>query len=135
MNVMGDKATLFETGRFAQPSPRQEPDGEAVEVTDEAAEELRQRLAAEAGDVEAMSVLGAMLLRRGRLAGADPHLRAATPAGDRAAANNLGVLLHPRGYADEASGWWRIAAVAGSAAAEYWLRQSAEQGHALGAYA
>ncbi|GAA4967287.1 hypothetical protein GCM10023238_39020 [Streptomyces heliomycini] len=106
---------------------------------------MRQRLAAEAGDVEAMSVLGAMLLRRGDLDGAEPHLRAATAAGDRAAANNLGVLLHQRGYADEGAGWWRIAAVAGSTAAahalgrhhrergdepaaEYWLRQSAAQG-------
>src|SRR6059036_2578826 len=68
MDVMGDKATLFETGRFVQPS---EP-GEAGEAAEEAAEELRQRLAAEAGDVEAMSVLGAMLLRRGDLDGAEP---------------------------------------------------------------
>lgn len=99
-----------------------------------------------------MSVLGALLLRRGDLEGAEPYLRAATADGDRAAANNLGVLLHQRGYTDDAAGWWRIAAVAGSAAAahalgrhyrergdepgaEYWLRQSAEQGHALGAYA
>ncbi|CAM5724425.1 hypothetical protein SVIOM74S_09760 [Streptomyces violarus] len=154
MDVMGDKATLFETGRFVQPSSREDTDtpDEAGEIADEAAEELRQRLAAEAGDVEAMSVLGAMLLRRGDLDGAERYLRAATAAGDRAAANNLGVLLHQRGYPDEAAGWWRIAAVAGSAAAahalgrhlrergdepgaEYWLRQSAEQGHALGAYA
>ena len=62
-----------------------------------------------------------MLLRRGDLDGAEPHLRAATAAGDRAAANNLGVLLHQRGYADEAAGWWRIAAVAGSAAAAHAL--------------
>ncbi len=50
-----------------------------------------------------MSVLGAMLLRRGDLDGAEPHLRAATAAGDRAAANNLGVLLHQRGYPEEAA--------------------------------
>ncbi|NEB76055.1 tetratricopeptide repeat protein, partial [Streptomyces sp. SID14478] len=109
MDVMGDKATLWETGRFVQPSDRDEP-GEAVE-------EARRRLAAEAGDVEAMSALGAMLLRRGDLDGAEPLLRAATGEGDRAAANNLGVLLHQRGYADEAAGWWRVAAVAGSAPA------------------
>ncbi|WP_371101444.1 tetratricopeptide repeat protein, partial [Streptomyces sp. PU_AKi4] len=107
MDVMGDKATLFETGRFVKSSSQEEPRDETGEAADEAAEELRQRLAAEAGDVEAMSVLGAMLLRRGDLDGAEPHLRAATAAGDRAAANNLGVLLHQRGYADEAAGWWR----------------------------
>ncbi|NEC47919.1 tetratricopeptide repeat protein, partial [Actinospica acidiphila] len=95
-----------------QSSPREEhPHDDAGEAADEAAEELRRRLAAESGDVEAMSVLGAMLLRRGDLDGAEPHLRAATAAGDRAAANNLGVLLHQRGYPDEAAGWWRIAAV------------------------
>ena len=93
---------------------------EAAEASD-AVTESGHRRAAEAGDAEAMSVLGAMLLRRGDLDGAEPHLRAATAAGDRAAANNLGVLLHQRGYADEAAGWWRIAAVAGSAAAAHAL--------------
>src|SRR4051812_25764090 len=102
MDVMGDKATLLDTGRFVQPSDRDETgDGEAVD-------EARTRLAAQAGDVEAMSVLGAMLLRRGDLDGAEPLLRAATAEGDRAAANNLGVLLHQRGYTDDAAGWWRI---------------------------
>lgn len=96
MDVMGDKATLLDTGRFVQPSDRDETgDGEAVD-------EARTRLAAQAGDVEATSVLGAMLLRRGDLDGAEPLLRAATSEGDRAAANNLGVLLHQRGYTDDA---------------------------------
>lgn len=128
MDVMGDKATLLETGRFAQHAdialpadfvlPAESASSvESAGVADEdetgdAVEEARQRLAAEAGDTEAMSVLGAMLLRRGDLDGAEPCLRAATAAGDRAAANNLGVLLHQRGYADEAAGWWRVAAVA-----------------------
>ncbi|MDF3147039.1 sel1 repeat family protein, partial [Streptomyces sp. T21Q-yed] len=125
MDVMGDKATLLETGRFVQPADFVQPTGDFAQPTDsaslpvgdlaqpegdfafdrptdrdeagDAAEEARQRLAAEAGDAEAMSVLGAMLLRRGDLDGAEPHLRAATAAGDRAAANNLGVLLHQRG--------------------------------------
>ena len=44
MDVMGDKATLLETGRFVQPSDRDE--------TGEAVEEARQRLAADAGDVD-----------------------------------------------------------------------------------
>src|SRR5689334_25348518 len=113
MDVMGDKAALFETGRNVQSAGRDE--------AGEAAEEARRRLAAGTGDTEAMSVLGAMLLRRGDLDAAEPHLRAATAAGDRAAANNLGVLLHQRGYAEEAAGWWRIAAVAGSAAAAHAL--------------
>ncbi|MEV5905451.1 tetratricopeptide repeat protein, partial [Streptomyces sp. NPDC052127] len=121
MDVMGDKATLFETGRFVQPSGEEAtPDESRDETADavetgEAVEEMSLRLAAQAGDVEAVSVLGAMLLRRGDLDGAEPHLRAATAEGDRAAANNLGVLLHQRGYPDEAAGWWRVAAVAGSA--------------------
>ncbi|MDG4863171.1 tetratricopeptide repeat protein, partial [Streptomyces sp. T-3] len=98
MDVMGDKATLLETGRLMQSADRGDP-GAVVE-------EARHRVAAEAGDVASMSVLGALLLRRGDLDGAEPHLRAATADGDRAAANNLGVLLHQRGYADEAAGWW-----------------------------
>lgn len=135
MDVMGDKATLFETGRFVQPSGTEAaPEGTPYETEYETAEEtaeetpgmgsagetpdmgrdesrdetggdveeVRRRLAAESGDVEAMSVLGALLLRRGDLDGAEPHLRAATTEGDRAAANNLGVLLHQRGYPDEA---------------------------------
>src|SRR5689334_1898769 len=120
MDVMGDKATLFETGRFVQP-PGEEPTRDETNDMGEDAEEVRLRLAAETGENEAMSVLGAMLLRRGDLDGAEPLLRAATATGDRAAANNLGVLLHQRGYAEEAAGWWRIAAVAGSAAAAHAL--------------
>lgn len=108
-------------GRRSRVSPRTRPKRSA------------RRIAAETGDVEAMSVLGAMLLRRGDLDGAEPHLRAATAAGDRAAANNLGVLLHQRGYADDAAGWWRIAAVAGSAAAAHALgRHHRERGDEAG---
>ncbi|CAM5325928.1 hypothetical protein STENM223S_02023 [Streptomyces tendae] len=99
-----------------------------------------------------MSVLGALLLRRGDFDGAEPHLRAATAAGDRAAANNLGVLLHQRGTPTRppdgggsppspvppaaAHAFGRHHRERGDEpAAEYWLCQSAEQGHALGAYA
>ncbi|EDY64062.2 conserved hypothetical protein, partial [Streptomyces pristinaespiralis ATCC 25486] len=176
MEFMGDRATLLETGRFVQPhagdvadaidvavrvdhmgkdrnvTSHDNTDDNSADTVETAGAEARHRSAADAGDTAAMSVLGALLLRRGDLDGAEPYLRGATADGDRAAANNLGVLLHQRGYADEAAGWWRIAAVAGSAAAahalgrhfhergdepaaEYWLRQSAEQGHALGAYA
>ncbi|WP_420710275.1 tetratricopeptide repeat protein, partial [Streptomyces sp. NRRL S-15] len=96
--------------------------------------EARHRRAAEAGDTASMSVLGALLLRRGDLDGAEAYLRAATAEGDRAAANNLGVLLHQKGYADEAAGWWRIAAVAGSAAAAHALgRHFRERGDEPGA--
>lgn len=101
MDVMGDKATLFESGRFVQPSG-EEPTREELSEMGDAAEEVRLGLAAQSGDTEAASVLGALLLRRGDLDGAEPHLRAATAAGDRAAANNLGVLLHQRGYPEEA---------------------------------
>ncbi|MZE69312.1 sel1 repeat family protein, partial [Streptomyces sp. SID5789] len=94
---MGDMANLFGTGRFALPSGQEEATDEAQEAADEAAEEVRLRLAVDGGDVEAMSMLGAMLLRRGDFDGAESQLRAATAAGDRAAANNLGVLLHQRG--------------------------------------
>lgn len=174
MGFMGDRSTLLETGRFVRAEA--EPGTGAVEaartvnaqtaltdadfadeafgeadVASDAELEARHRVAADKGDPGAMSVLGALLLRRGDLAGAEPYLRGATGEGDRAAANNLGVLLHQRGYPEEAAGWWRVAAVAGSApaahalgryyrergdepAAEYWLRQAAESGHALGAY-
>ncbi|MER6481036.1 tetratricopeptide repeat protein, partial [Streptomyces filamentosus] len=138
MVFMGDRATLLETGRFVQrharnaadeiieavtavdafadTTARTEPDaGPETEAETEAETEGRHRRAAERGDTDAMSALGALLLRRGDLEGAEPFLRAATAEGDRAAANNLGVLLHQRGYPDEAAGWWRVAAVAGSA--------------------
>lgn len=42
MDVMGDRTTLFETGRIEQPSPREEPRDETAEAADEAAEELRR---------------------------------------------------------------------------------------------
>ncbi|MBW5484993.1 sel1 repeat family protein, partial [Streptomyces bambusae] len=177
MGFMGDRSTLLETGRYLRSEPNE---GTVAAVANEAAAaadtdtaltdaafgdvlaetetvnetelEARHRVAADKGDPGAMSVLGALLLRRGDLDGAEPYLRGATAEGDRAAANNLGVLLHQRGYPEDAAGWWRVAAVAGSApaahalgrhyrergdepAAEYWLRQAAESGHALGAYA
>ncbi|MGW1934060.1 sel1 repeat family protein, partial [Streptomyces sp. NPDC001919] len=127
MVFMGDRATLLETGRFVQRHARNAADEiiEAVGAVDAAVDtaaetdaenetetEARHRRAAERGDLASMSALGALLLRRGDLDGAEPFLRAATAEGDRAAANNLGVLLHQRGYADEAAGWWRVAAVA-----------------------
>lgn len=87
------------------------PDEETLEAREEAELEARHRRAAEHGDIGAMSVLGTMLLRRGDLEGAEPHLRGAAAGGDRPAANNLGLLLHQRGYAEEAAAWWRIAAV------------------------
>ncbi|NDZ82403.1 tetratricopeptide repeat protein, partial [Streptomyces sp. SID10853] len=119
MVLMGDRATLLETGRFVQ---KHADDGhDAVDAEETADAEARHRSGAESGEAASMSVLGALLLRRGDLDGAERWLRAATGEGDRAAANNLGVLLHQRGYADEAAGWWRIAAVAGSAAAAHAL--------------
>ncbi|KIX78560.1 hypothetical protein SF23_05875, partial [Streptomyces sp. MBRL 10] len=72
-------------------------------ASDAAELEARHRVAADKGDPGAMSVLGALLLRRGDLDGAEPYLRGATAEGDRAAANNLGVLLLQRGYPDEAA--------------------------------
>lgn len=128
MGFMGDRSTLLETGRFvrAEAEPGTGADETAPVVnaqtvltdadfaqemfaeTDTASDaelEARHRVAADKGDPGAMSVLGALLLRRGDLAGAEPYLRGATGEGDRAAANNLGVLLHQRGYPDEAAGF------------------------------
>ncbi|KIF02814.1 hypothetical protein PL81_27825, partial [Streptomyces sp. RSD-27] len=48
--------------------------GDAEGATD-AELEARHRVAADKGDPGAMSVLGALLLRRGDLAGAEPYLR------------------------------------------------------------
>ena len=121
MVFMGDRATLLETGRFVQRHARNAADEiiEAVGAVDAAVDttaetdadtenetetEARHRRAAESGDLASMSALGALLLRRGDLDGAEPYLRGATAEGDRAAANNLGVLLHQRGYAEEAAG-------------------------------
>ncbi|MBL0804877.1 sel1 repeat family protein, partial [Streptomyces albidoflavus] len=115
MDVMGDKATLLNMGRFVEPADREDTD------TGTAEDEVRRLGVAGAGDAASMSVIGAELLRRGDLDGAEPLLRGATAEGDRAAANNLGVLLHQRGYAEEAAGWWKVAAVAGSAAAAHAL--------------
>ncbi|NED28662.1 sel1 repeat family protein, partial [Streptomyces anulatus] len=64
---------------------------DAVDAADSAESEARHRRAADAGDTASMSVLGALLLRRGELDSAERYLRAATADGDRAAANNLGV--------------------------------------------
>ncbi|WP_306314760.1 tetratricopeptide repeat protein, partial [Streptomyces hydrogenans] len=135
MVFMGDRATLLETGRFVQRHARNAADeiieavpavdatvdtaartgslpdsGPDAETESDAETEGRHRRAAERGDTDAMSALGALLLRRGDLDAAEPFLRGATAEGDRAAANNLGVLLHQRGYPDEAAGWWRVAA-------------------------
>lgn len=100
---MGDRATLLETGRFVQKHAEEGRDVVDAEETADAEMEARHRSGAESGETASMSVLGALLLRRGDLDGAERWLRAATGEGDRAAANNLGVLLHQRGYADEAA--------------------------------
>ena len=121
MVFMGDRATLLETGRFVHTHSGPGADAVGAGDTADAETEARHRRGAESGDTVSMSALGALLLRRGDLDGAERWLRAATAEGDRAGANNLGVLLHQRGYPEEAAGWWRIAAVAGSAAAAHAL--------------
>ncbi|WP_143671642.1 tetratricopeptide repeat protein, partial [Streptomyces sp. wa1071] len=113
--IAGTGAPVQRTGAIdasAAVSTSDEDTTDAVDAADSAESEARHRRAADAGDTASMSVLGALLLRRGELDSAERYLRAATADGDRAAANNLGVLLHQRGYPDEAAGWWRIAAVA-----------------------
>lgn len=92
MECMGDRATLLETGRFVQRHVKSAADdiieavvagGEAVDTTaeNETETEARHRRAAESGDAASMSVLGALLLRRGDLDGAEPYLRGATAEG------------------------------------------------------
>src|SRR5687767_5749497 len=109
MEFMGDRATLLETGRFVQPhagdvadaidaavrvdhtgknrstghdnAGHDDTDDNGADTVETAGAEARHRSAADAGDTTAMSVLGALLLRRGDLDGAEPYLRGATADG------------------------------------------------------
>lgn len=73
MDVMGDKATLLNMGRFVEPADREDTD------TGTAEDEVRRLGVAGAGDAASMSVIGAELLRRGsrrrRTAAARRHRR------------------------------------------------------------
>ena len=149
MELMGDKSRLKGPVRPG-PSLSVEEYAEEADTPRTAADTETGVHAATDEKSTAASVLGALLLRRGDLDGAEPHLRAATAAGDRAAANNLGVLLHQRGYAGRGRRLvarsppspapppprTRSAGTTASAATsrprDYWLRQSAESGHAAG---
>lgn len=78
---MGDRATLLETGRFVQKHAEEGRDVVDAEETADAETEARHRSGAESGETASMSVLGALLLRRGDLDGAERWLRAATGEG------------------------------------------------------
>jgi uncharacterized protein len=102
--------------------------------------------AADAGDRDAMTALGVLLQRRGRLDEAEPWYRRAANAGHGEAMHNLGVLLQRQGRLDEAEPWCRRAANAGQSEAmhnlgellrlrgelgeaETWSRRAAAGGH------
>ena len=107
--------------------------------------------AAEAGDGEAMSHLGVLLQRRGRLEEAEAWYRRAAnashaEAGGREVMTHLGVLLQRRGRLEEAEAWYRRAAKARDREAmthlgvllqrrgrpeeaEAWYRRAASAGH------
>ncbi|CAM5384202.1 hypothetical protein SMICM304S_05542 [Streptomyces microflavus] len=70
---------------------------DAVDAADSAETEARHRRAAEAGDTASMSVLGALLLRRGELDGAETYLRAATADGDLGRRQQPGRPAPPAG--------------------------------------
>ncbi|MET8705078.1 tetratricopeptide repeat protein, partial [Streptomyces californicus] len=71
------------------------------------------RRAADAGDTDAMSLLGMLLAEHDRDAEAEPFLRRAADAGDTDAMSVLGMLLYERGCGAEAEPFLRRAADAG----------------------
>ena len=107
--------------------------------------------AAEAGDKDAMTVLGVLLQRRGELGEAENWYRHAAEARDRDAMTHLGLLQQRRGRLEEAETWYRRAANPGSGEtrnsnamhhlgvllqrrgrleeAETWYRRAANTGH------
>ena len=107
--------------------------------------------AAEAGDKDAMTVLGVLLQRRGKLDEAENWYRQAAEARDRDGMTHLGVLLQRRERLEEAETWYRRAANAGNGEAgdrdamhnlglllqrrgrleeaEPWYRRAANAGH------
>lgn len=107
--------------------------------------------AANAGQVDAMNNLGALLVGQGNTSDAEPWYRRAAMEGNLAAAYNLGVILLRSNRASEAERWLTLAANGGDPdaacalgnilykkgslkAAEDWLRLSADQGCAEAAY-
>lgn len=71
------------------------------------------RKAADAGNVEAMVSLGALLRKQGKEDQAMQWYRKAADAGDADAMVNVGVLLAEQGEKDQAVQWYRKAADAG----------------------
>jgi TPR repeat protein len=107
--------------------------------------------AAEAGDKNAMTVLGVLLQRRGELGEAENWYRHAAEGRNREAMTHLGLLQQRRGRLEEAETWFRRAANPGSGEArdrnamhhlgvllqwrgvldeaETWYRRAANAGH------
>jgi TPR repeat protein len=103
------------------------------------------RKAADTGDGEAMSNLGALLAERGESREAETWWRHAADAGGSKAMFNLGLLFAERGESAEAEAWYRRGAEAGrpeamfnlgvrleergeSGEAETWYRRAADAG-------
>jgi tetratricopeptide (TPR) repeat protein len=104
------------------------------------------RVAAEAGNREAMCNLGVLLKGRGEFVEAEDWWRRAAEAGNSWAMSALGGLLRERGELAEAEDWWQRAAEAGDSdamcnlgvllkersefvEAEDWWRRAAEAGN------
>ncbi|MEU6559096.1 tetratricopeptide repeat protein [Nocardia nova] len=104
------------------------------------------RMAAEAGDRDAMNNLGVLLKQRGDVVEAESWYRKAIEAGNRSAMTNLGNLLAERGDVVEAESWLRKAIEAGNTGtlfnlgnllkqrgdvveAESWYRKAIEAGN------
>ncbi len=75
------------------------------------------RMAATAGNPQAMAALGALLDEQGEGREAEYWYRQAITGGEDSAMNNLGLLLYSRGDHAGARQWWTRAARAGSSAA------------------
>jgi tetratricopeptide (TPR) repeat protein len=85
------------------------------------------RKAADTGDANAMSNLGALLEQRGDTGEAERWYRKAADTGHANAMSNLGALLEQRGETGEAERWYRKAADTGHANAMYNLGALLEQ--------
>lgn len=103
--------TFHPDGRVTERGKWFHPEPDWPEVAAEA--ERRYRHAAEAGDVDAMFQLGALLHERGELTEAEHWFQSSADAGHARAMASVGWILERRGNLTEAAQWYRKAADVG----------------------
>lgn len=122
--IAGTGAPVQRTGAIdanAAVSTSDEDTTDAVDAADSAESEARHRRAADAGDTASMSVLGALLLRRGSWTAPSGICAPPPPTGTGPPRTTWASCCTSAATRTRPCGWWRIAAVAGSAAAAHAL--------------